>query len=172
VKAAVGVAELRQKFVETLPPVIAKAAQPASCRAGALMELALMIDPHLANPTPEWTAFRSTAIAKWQTRSERASKEGKPTTGGPKIIDDGMPAPAAREPRASLQKADASNDGFPAFDKPAKGPTFSAHPFRQFLELINHPCWDYTGPSPAELFGQKDRFSTVDEAFAFLVNQS
>jgi hypothetical protein len=44
--------------------------------------------------------------------------------------------------------------------------------FGHFLELINHPCWDYTGSSPAELFGHKDRFSTVDEAFAFLVNQS
>jgi hypothetical protein len=80
---------------------------------------------------------------------------------------------------------------FPAFrDEPAKKPEVpktpqpkpppprpaSAEPsdlsFDHFLELVHHSCWDYNGPSPAELFGQKDRFASADEAFAFLVNET
>jgi hypothetical protein len=44
--------------------------------------------------------------------------------------------------------------------------------FDRFLELVHHSCWDYNGPSPAELFGQKDRFVSADEAFTFLVSQT
>ncbi|OHT14853.1 hypothetical protein TRFO_14821 [Tritrichomonas foetus] len=44
--------------------------------------------------------------------------------------------------------------------------------FAHFLELIDNPCWEYSGPTPAELFGQKDAFSTVEEAFNFLVGKS
>ena len=44
--------------------------------------------------------------------------------------------------------------------------------FEHFMELVNNPCWEYNGPSPEELFGQKDRFASADEAFTFLINQS
>ena len=44
--------------------------------------------------------------------------------------------------------------------------------FAHFMELINNPCWEYDGPSPAELFRQKQQFSSSEEALAFLINQS
>jgi hypothetical protein len=44
--------------------------------------------------------------------------------------------------------------------------------YDRFMELIANPCWEYTGPSPAELFGQKDKFSDVDAAYSFLAEQS
>lgn len=44
--------------------------------------------------------------------------------------------------------------------------------FEHFMELVNNPCWEYHGPSPEELFGQKDRFASPDDAFQFLINQT
>lgn len=44
--------------------------------------------------------------------------------------------------------------------------------FEHFMALVHNPCWEYTGPSPEELFGQKEKFSSPEEAFKFLVNQN
>ncbi|OHT11763.1 hypothetical protein TRFO_18751 [Tritrichomonas foetus] len=44
--------------------------------------------------------------------------------------------------------------------------------FDHFMALVNNPCWEYSGPSPEELFGQKDRFTSAEEAFTCLLNQS
>lgn len=78
---------------------------------------------------------------------------------------------------------------FPAFEEEAPPPTpkpiipiIAPKPtistenidvsIEHFMELLNNPCWEYNGPSPAELFGQKDQFSSPEEAFTFLINQS
>jgi hypothetical protein len=123
VKASIEVPELRQRFVEGLPPVILKGAQPQSWRksaakAGVLMELAIIIDPYITSATAEWAAFRASAIGKWETRNAEAHKEWVPTASNP-IVDEGLPAPRksaeSAPPRTVPTAKAAASDGFGDF---------------------------------------------------------
>jgi hypothetical protein len=69
---------------------------------------------------------------------------------------------------------------FPAFDDdvPATfcpNPAESAPPsdvsWSAFVELLCNPCWEYAGPAPADVFGQREKFASAEDAFAFLMNQ-
>jgi hypothetical protein len=71
-----------------------------------MMELALLLDPRVASPAPEWAAFGSAAIAKWQTCNAEGHREWVPT-GGQKSIDGRVPArPERPRPRQSRKGAD------------------------------------------------------------------
>jgi hypothetical protein len=102
--------------------------------------------------------------------------------------EDGAPKFGSAD-EAKKPEEDAAFGEFPAFDEPdgagfgtaddATKPAEAADrkraaddvSYETFLGLLGHPCWEYTGPSPAELFGQKERFASSEEAFSFLINQ-
>ena len=76
-----------------------------------------------------------------------------------------------------------SNLDFNAFDtktentqlavesKPKKEINENNITFERFYELTHDPCWNYNGPTPSELFAQKDQFANADEAFQFLMKE-
>jgi hypothetical protein len=69
---------------------------------------------------------------------------------------------------------------FPAFDDDVPA-TFRSEPpepappsdvsWSAFMELLCNPCWEYAAPVPADLFGQREKFASAEDAFAFLINQ-
>jgi hypothetical protein len=119
-----------------------------------------------------------------EPKKEDSGFGGFPSFDAPKKEEPGFGSfPKFDEPK----KEDAGFGGFPKFDAPAEAPKKEVKPvapvkpaqpeaevdvsFEHFLELINNPCWEYNGPSPAELFGQKDQFANADEAFEFIKSQ-
>jgi hypothetical protein len=67
----------------------------------------------------------------------------------------------------------AFDDDIPATFRP--GPPKPAPPsdvsWSTFMELLCDPGWEYAGPTPGDLFGQREKFASAEDAFAFLINQ-
>jgi hypothetical protein len=93
----------------------------------------------------------------------------EPEDGAPKLEGAGFEAADdAKKPGEDADQKKAAVVDAPAPKAPEGGDDVS---YETFLGLLGHPCWEYTGPSPAELFGQKERFASSEEAFSFLISQ-